>query len=404
MAVGGMIGGGIFSTLGVVVAIAGAWAWFSFLAAGLIALAAGYSYVKLACHYGKSGGAFTYLRELGANEAAGSLAWILIVGYVLTNAVYAFTFGQYLGHIVGLGAWFDRLAAVAIMLIFVGLNLRSVGEAGWVEVALVWLKLIVLLALAGWGLYQWNPPGLSQGVPEAGLVAALFGGASVFMAYEGFQLLTYDYDDIREPDRNLPKAVLLAIVLVIIVYMLVALGTTMLIGADQVIEHQEVALAVAGEQAWGTAGILVVTLAAVASTGSAINSTLFATARLSRTVAHAGELPAFFAHENEQGVPVKAVVWLGLGGAFLAAVGSLTSLVEAASLAFLFTFTVVCALAFYVKAGTRWITGFGVASGLAACITLVLRLVETDLLALMMLLLLAAIAVFGRRKFIGPGR
>ena len=232
MAVGGMIGGGIFSTLGVVVAI------------------------------------------------AGSLAWILIVGYVLTNAVYAFTFGQYLGHVVGFGAWFDRYAAVAIMLVFVGINLRSVGEAGWVEVLLVWLKLVVLISLAGWGIYQWNPQGISQGMPDAGLIAALFGGASVFMAYEGFQLLAYDYDDIREPDKTMPKAVLLAILLVIAVYILVALGTAMLIGADQVVEHQEIALAIAGEKAWGTVGVIIVTLAAVASTGSAINSTLFATARL----------------------------------------------------------------------------------------------------------------------------
>ena len=66
MAVGGMIGGGIFSTLGVVVAIAGSWAWLSFLAGGLIALAAGYSYVKLAEYYGEGGGAFTFLREMNA--------------------------------------------------------------------------------------------------------------------------------------------------------------------------------------------------------------------------------------------------------------------------------------------------------------------------------------------------
>ena len=103
MAVGGMIGGGIFSTLGVVVGIAGALAWLSFAAAGLIALAAGYSYVKLAAHYGEGGGAFTFLRKINAEGFAGSLSWVLIVGYVLTNAVYAFTFGQYLGHVVGLG-------------------------------------------------------------------------------------------------------------------------------------------------------------------------------------------------------------------------------------------------------------------------------------------------------------
>lgn len=98
MAVGGMVGGGIFSTLGVVIGVAGAWAWLSFAAAGLIALVAGYSYVKLADHYDEGGGAFIFLREINAEGFAGSLSWVLIVGYVLTNAVYAFTFGQCLGQ------------------------------------------------------------------------------------------------------------------------------------------------------------------------------------------------------------------------------------------------------------------------------------------------------------------
>jgi len=84
MAVGGMVGGGIFSTLGVVVGIAGAWAWLSFAAAGLIALTAGYSYVKLAAYYGEGGGAFTFLREINAEGFAGGLSWVLIIGYVLT--------------------------------------------------------------------------------------------------------------------------------------------------------------------------------------------------------------------------------------------------------------------------------------------------------------------------------
>jgi hypothetical protein len=67
MAVGGMIGGGIFSTLGVVVGIAGPWAWLSFAAAGLVALAAGYSYVKLAIYYDEGGGSLPYRKLVRRN-------------------------------------------------------------------------------------------------------------------------------------------------------------------------------------------------------------------------------------------------------------------------------------------------------------------------------------------------
>ena len=396
MAVGGMVGGGIFSTLGVVVAIAGQWAWLSFVCAGLVALGAGYSYVRLAVHYREGGGAFTFLREINAKGLAGSLSWILLAGYVLTNAVYAFTFGQYLAHVLELGQWVARFSAVAIMALFIGVNLRGVGEAGAVEVFLVWFKLTVLVALAGWGLAQWDTGMLSRGAPDAGPVLALFGAASVFMAYEGFQLLTYDYEDIRTPDHTLPRAVLSSIVVVIGVYVMVALGTTMLIGADQVIEHEEVALAIAGEEAMGLAGLVIVTIGAAFSTGSAINSTLFATARLTHKVAKDGELPGFLAQRNDAGVPGKAVVVLGALAAVLAATGTLGRLVEAASLAFLFTFTAVCALAFMCRAGSRVITGASTIVALAATVALIIRLLWHDPLPLALLAGLAAIAVFGR--------
>jgi hypothetical protein len=401
MAVGGMVGGGIFSTLGVVIAIAGSWAWLSFVVAGLIALAAGYSYVKLAAYYGEGGGAFTFLREINAEGFAGSLSWVLIVGYVLTNAVYAFTFGEYLGHVVGLGPWFPRAAAVAILGLFVALNLRGAGEAAGVEIFLVWFKLVVLVGLAGWGLAQWKPEMLSRGVEPTGslaasLAVAAFGAASVFMAYEGFQLLTYDYDDIEQPAKTLPRAVLWAIAAVIVVYVVVTLGTPMLIGADRVVEHKEVALAIAGREAFGLAGLVLVTLGAAFSTGSAINSTLFATARLAHEVAQDGELPAALEHTNGAGVPDRAVIGLGAAAAVLAVVGSLTSLVEAASLAFLFTFAVVCALAFRQGAGARALTGFGALAAVAACVGLIVRLLRTAPWSLVVFGVLVLVAVFGR--------
>jgi amino acid transporter len=401
MAVGGMVGGGIFSTLGVVIGIAGSWAWLSFVAAGVIALLAGYAYARLAKHYGESGGAFTFLREINEEGLAGSLSWVLLIGYVLTNAVYAFTFGQYLGHVVGLDAWFPRLAAVAIVALFVVLNLRGVGEASGIEIFLVWFKLVVLVGLAGVGLARWAPDLLGRGVSEAGPFAAVFGGASVFMAYEGFQLLTYDYDDIEDPDRTLPRAILSAIVVVIGLYVVVALATPMLIGADEVVRNQEVALAVAGREAAGVIGLIIVTVAAAFSTGSAINSTLFATARLTHAVAAAGELPAWFDHRDRYRVPDRAVISLGTAAGLLAVIGSLDTLVSAASLAFLGTFTIVGWLAFSERAGNRLLTGVGMIGAGAATVALVIRLAVEDPIALVALVILVGVAVFGRPIILG---
>jgi amino acid transporter len=175
-----------------------------------------------------------------------------------------------------------------------------------------------------------------------------------------------------------------------------ALGTAMLIGADQVVEHEEVALAIAGRQALGTTGLVLVTVAAAFSTGSAINATLFATARLAHKVASYGELPAALCHRNRAGIPDRAVIVLGVAAALLAAIGSLSALVEAASLAFLFTFAVVCGLAFRHRTGWRLVTGFGALAASTASVTLVIRLINTEPVALLLLGLLALVSFVGR--------
>lgn len=395
MAVGGMVGGGIFSTLGVVIGISGSWAWLSFLVAGLVAFCTAYAYSRLAEEGREAGGAFTFLREVDMPRLAGGLAWVLIVGYVLTNAVYAFTFGQYLGNVVDLGPWFARAAGFAIIAVFVAVNLRGVGESSALEIFLVWFKLVVLVGLSCYGIALWRPDLLSRGVPDAGPLAAVFGAASVFMAYEGFQLLTYDYDDIEQPERNLRRATLSAVAVVVVVYIAVTIGVPMIIGADTVVENKETALAVAGQEIAGTLGLIVVTIAAAFSTGSAINSTLFATARLSHQVASAGELPAWLDHRNNRSIPDRAVLTLGAAAGVLAMVGSLLELVEAASLAFLVTFTVVCWLSYHRRVGNRFLTGAGTTGAAAATVALVVRLAlnnPVSLIAFGALVLLAFVA------------
>lgn len=137
MAVGGMVGGGIFSVLGVIISIAGQWAWLSFVLAGLIALVSAFSYSQLSIRYQKSGGAFTFLHEIDHGGIAGSLSWVLILGYILTISVYAFTFGHYVAHVFHFGSWFPRVLAFAILAALALVNLRGVGESSRLEIITV---------------------------------------------------------------------------------------------------------------------------------------------------------------------------------------------------------------------------------------------------------------------------
>ncbi|RCW50634.1 MULTISPECIES: APC family permease [Halanaerobium] len=399
MAVGGMIGGGIFSVLGVIIATAGNMAWLSFLIAGLIALATGISYSKLTNKFEEGGGAFTYIKDINHQGLAGGLSWLLMIGYILTLSVYAFTFGQYLEQILNYGPWFPRLVSISIILIFMYFNLRDVSEASHLEVFIVWAKLAILLAIAAVGISNFNPDMFnSEPMRSAGtFVNAIIGASTIFMAYEGFQLITYDYNEIEDADRTIHRAEILAIVSVIVIYIIVTLGTINLVSHQTIIEEKEVVLAIAGQNILGTAGLIIASIAALFSTGSAINSTIFATARLAIKVANDGELPSFLIHKNNAGIPDRSIYIIGGVGALLAAFGNLSSLVEAASFIFLITFSTVNFIAFKEIAKTKLISFLGGAGAAIASISLFIRFFQRDIKIIITLTILLLLATVGRK-------
>jgi len=396
MAVGGMVGGGIFSVLGVIISIAGQWAWLSFLLAGLIALISAFSYSQLSIKYKKSGGAFTFLNEINHQGIAGSLSWVLILGYILTISVYAFTFGHYVAHVFNFGSWFPRALAFTIIAALALVNLRGVGESSRVEIITVWGKLFVLLGLSIFGIIQWSPEQLTVGIETKSWSTAIIGAATIFMAYEGFQLLSYDYEDIKNPAKTLPRATISAVIAVICIYILVALGSTMLVGADTLIQEKEVALSIAGKQAFGITGLIFVTIAAAFSTGSAINATLFSTGRLMETVARKKDLPNIFVKENQANIPYYAIIIMAGLSAVLASIGSLNTLVDAASLIFLITFAIVNYISYRQKIKYKLISLIGSIACLIAILLSSYVQFQKNPIPLIIILVLIFFALIGR--------
>ena len=393
---GGMVGGGIYVALGVVVDAAGRWAWLGFVIAGFVAVSTAHAYGALSNHFETGGGAFAFLEQIDRREWAGSLSWILIVAYVLTLGLYAFAFGEYVAHAIGLGGIGTRILSLVVTAVLTGLNLMGAGTLMRVEITIVAANLVALIALGVSGLVDFDPNRL---IPSSGpkpVWASLLGAAAIFVSYEGFQLLTYEYDDLEKPKRTLVPVLVWSSTAVVAIYILVTLGATSIIGGDAAVERASVALAVAGEDRFGLAGLVVITVAAAFATSAAINSTLFSTARLTRRVADDGELPAWFDQRNSQGVPGRAVVAIAALAGLLAVVGSLSSLVEAASLAFLTAFACVDLLAVRRNIGRRWLIVSGMAVGAVVGASLLYRLVTGRPIALGIMLILMLAAVFGR--------
>jgi amino acid transporter len=317
--IGGMIGGGIFAVLGLAIATAGHAVALTLAGGGVIALLTGLSYAHLGLHFRGDGGSFTYIEKaFAAPWIAGCAGWLLVAGYVGTLALYATAFGDYGATLFGQGgAWPVTAVLAALVLVgFLGINLRGARTSGGVELGVVAIKLAILAVFAAAGLVGIQA---DHFVPlfDRGIASPLVAVALIFVAYEGFELIPNAIDEMADPERNLRRAIVIAVVLTTVIYIVVAVAALGNLSPAQIQQDQEYVLAVAARPALGHAGFVLIGIAALLSTGSAINATLFGAARLAMVMAREHALPKVFALQ-ERTRPVPFVALLALTGFSLA--------------------------------------------------------------------------------------
>ncbi|PHR16416.1 MAG: hypothetical protein COA41_15160 [Sphingopyxis sp.] len=163
-----------------------------------------------------------------------------------------------------------------------------------------------------------------------------------------------------------------------------------------VVDGKQVALSNAVQKMLGIPGLIGMTVAAAFATSAAINSTLFSTAKLAARITLDKELPKFWGHKNSNNIPDRGVIALGLTAGMLAITGSLSSLVEAASLVFVATFGVVNYLCARTMANGDLVAWIGTVLCAAIGVVLVYLLAHSQPIPLMILASLILISIFGR--------
>ncbi|HSR54398.1 MAG TPA: APC family permease [Acidobacteriota bacterium] len=357
MAIGGMVGGGIFAVMGEAVVTAGNAAFLSLGFGGLLALATGLVYARLTVEFDEPGGGFAFIEHAAGAQAAGMASWFLILGYAFTISLYAYTFGAYFGRLIGLESGPNAWLGAGIVVLAAAFNLTGVRASGLFEDVLVYSKIFILSGLIIVGFINADTsyifPIVSQGPFQIIVAAAL-----VFVAYEGFQLLTYDYDDIRDHKRNLPRAIVLSIVIVIGLYMLIAFVLTGSLSPQVIADHKETVLAMVAEPVLGRLGVVLVLVAATFSTSSAVLATLFATSRLARRVARDRQLPRELTDWSRAGTPVIFTLLIAFSSIAVQWFGNLRDITTFSSLVFLLIFAVVNWVGYrhrVFKGKLRWI-------------------------------------------------
>lgn len=336
MGIGAMVGAGIFALLGQAGAIVGSAVYLSFFAGGVIALLSGYSLGKLGARYPSSGGLVEYLIQgYGVGIFSGAMSVMMYLAAIVSISLVAKTFGVYAASFFGTGSptGLVDLFAAGVILAFLLVNLRGARSAASIELLVVVVKVSVLIIFVLIGAFFIQPRLLSPATYPP-VSAVFYSLAITFFAYEGFRVITNAAEDMPDPQRTLPRAIMTAVVIVMILYIAIALTVFGHLPAADVIAAKDYALAEAAKPVFGQTGFRIVAVAALFSTASAINAALYAVTNVTYQLAKVGDLPSAFGRpigHSREGLVISSALILALAVFFdlseIAAIGSVSILI-----------------------------------------------------------------------------
>jgi len=339
LGIGSMVGAGIFALLGEVGAVAGASVWMAFLGGGTVAMLNGYSYGRLGARYPSAGGPVDYLaRSYGEGVVAGGLSIFYYVAGVIGMAMVARAFGSYAAGLFGSSQPSSIQIGIYAAVVVVGLmlvNSAGTSSVGKAELAVVAAKLSVLAVFVVGGAFGVKSTLLADELTVSSPTSLLAAVGFAFFAYTGFGVVTNAAADMDQPGRDLPKALATAIGIVIVLYVTIALVAFGSLPVSDIVKDKETALAVAAQPFFGNLGFKVMAIAALLSTASAINASLYGSTNVSYVLGKRGELPESFERRSWHDAPEGLYLTAGMVLAFstildlsqVASLGGLAALV-----------------------------------------------------------------------------
>ncbi|MGD8592498.1 MAG: APC family permease [Gammaproteobacteria bacterium] len=394
--VGGMVGGGIFAVLGTAVAYAHGGTPVAFLFSGIIALLTAYSYAKLSVTYPSQGGTVSYIdHAFGVDLLTGAVNLMLWLSYIVTLALYASAFGSYGATFFTNtpSSWLKHVIISMGIILPTLINLFNADIVSKAETFIVVLKIALLAVVIVAGARYIDIPRVSP-VNWSDPLSLVAAGMVIFVAYEGFELIANTAQDVKDPERTLPRAFFGSVIFVVILYILVALVTVGTVSPDKVAEAKDYVLAVAAEPALGHIGFTLVAVAALLATFSAINATIYGNARLGFSLAKDGELPEFL-ERKVWARPIYGVILTAGLSLLLANLVDLTAIAIMGSAGFLIIFAAVNAANVKLAAetgGNRLIASLGFLACLGALAVLVYHTAEDNAHALWIILAMVVVS------------
>lgn len=355
LSVGATLGTGIFVVLAEAAPAAGPAVVLSFVLAGLAALCSALSYAELAGSVPVSGSAYSYTYATLGEIIAWICGWCLLLEYGVSVAAVAVGWGGYLNEFLqgtigmtipealaappGEGGVVNVPAAVVVLLA-TGVLLLGVRESAWATTVTTVLKIAVLVFFVAVAFTAFDSGNLTPFAP-AGIAGISVGASAVFFSFIGFDAASTAGEEARNPKRDLPRAIILSLIIVTAIYVLVAFAAVAAVGAGALGESDAslaTALRTVTGQGWPA---VVLALGAVIAIASVVLTVLYGQTRILVAMSRDGLVPKMLSRVNRRSVPARNTALVGILVALLAAVVPLNQLAEATSIGTLVAFGLV---------------------------------------------------------------
>jgi basic amino acid/polyamine antiporter, APA family len=321
--VGVILGAGVYALVGPASARAGGGLWLSFVIAALAASLTAYSYARLARRRPKDSPEFQYT-ALAFGPRVGFVAgWMMLVADLLAAGAVALGFGGYLAHMAGTPIALNALILVALVAVALHVGVSQVVGLATVLTVIEAAGLLFVIVL---GLPHWTAASFLE-LPD-GVRGVWAGAALIFFAYLGFDELGNFAEEMRAPERDLPRALLLSLAITTVMYVLVALSAVAAVGWRE-LSASSAPLALVARRALGERADTALALMALAATANTVLLLVLAASRSMYGMASAGRLPRPLARIDRRAVPVTAS-WVALAATGLVVAAG--DLVQAAAM------------------------------------------------------------------------
>lgn len=365
--VGAMIGAGIFVLTGIAAGVAGPASLLAFALNGAVTLITAFAYAELASAIPRAGGGYSFVRMAFPGATGFISGWMLWFAYTVACSLYALGFAGYFWEF--LIKYFPIISdfvfsfmshqtsilfiTTLIVLLFVGLNYRGAAVTGKAENVLTVSKIVILAIFVFFGIsfIFSEPQNISTELfpffPK-GSGGVLIAMGLTFIAFEGYDLIATVAEEIKEPERNIPKATFIALAIAITFYLLILFISLTAVSSEGMAsweflgQYKETAIVRAAEQFMPYFGVALIVFGGLLSTSSALNATVMAASRVAFSMGRDLWLPRRISKIHpERRTPHVAIVLTGIILLAMALTLPIEAVGSAASLIFLLTFALV---------------------------------------------------------------